>query len=140
LLLASFALASLFLAACGDSEEDQVADAIRVFYRAAAEGDGEQACEHLTSAARNAEPGIPCEVAIDQLGTLGGERAKRRLEAVRVRNIKVRGDEATAEAQIPTQNPTALRLRKVGRRVFKWKEPIGEWKIDSAGMAPGGAF
>ena len=88
---------------------------VKRFNRAAAEGDGKEACEQLTSAARTPAGGLQCESAIDQLGKLGGEQTKRRLAAVEVRNVKVNGDRATAEAQIPTQTPATLQLEKVSR-------------------------
>jgi hypothetical protein len=128
------------VAGCGTSAEEEVADTIKTFYRAAAAGDGERACEQLTPAARATAGGVPCEAAVDQLETLGGATAKRRLAAITVRHVRVRGDRATAEAEIPTQNPTTFHLTQVRRRLFRWKEPVREWKIDSAAMPAGGAL
>lgn len=139
-LIVLLAVLSLPVAACGASEEEQVEETIKTFHRAAAEGDGEEACRQLTPAALTPTGGVDCEGAIDQLGRLGGETAKRRLAAVEVRTVVVRGEQASAEAQIPTQTPTTLRLRKVGRRVVRWLEPVPEWKLDSLGTGPGGAF
>jgi hypothetical protein len=116
-----------------------VRETIKRFNRAAAEGDGKEACDQLTPGAQ-ATGGLRCETVIDQLGRLGGEAAKRRLAAVEVRNVTVSGKTATAEAQIPTQSPTRLQLEKVPRRVFKWKTSGEEWKIDSLGPGPGGGF
>ena len=139
-LTAFLAVLSLSVAACGSSEENQVEETIKVFYRVAAEGDGEEACEQLTPAAQTPAGGVRCEDAIDQLGDLGGEAAKRRLAAVEVRNVEVRGEQAMAEAVIPTQAPTTLRLRKVERRVLPALEPLPEWKLDSLGTGPAGGF
>ena len=113
---------------------------VKRFNRAAAEGDGQEACDQLTSAARTPAGGLQCESAIDQLGKLGGEQTKRRLAAVEVRNVKVDGDRATAEAQIPTQTPATLQLEKVSRRGFNGKRSDGEWKIASLGSGIGGGF
>jgi hypothetical protein len=137
-LTAFLAVFSLCVAGCGSSEENQVEETVRVFYRGAAEGEGEKACEQLTPAARAPAGGVRCEDAIDQLGDLGGEAAKRRLAAVEVRNVEVRGEQAMAEVVIPTQTPTTLRLRKVGRSVLPGLEAVPEWKLDSLGTGPAG--
>jgi hypothetical protein len=125
------------LAGCGASDEERVTATIKRFNQAAAEGDGKKACEQLTPAAR-ATGGLRCEAVIDQLGRLGGEAAKRRLAAVEVRNVRVNGNTATAEAQIPTQNPTTLQLEKIPYRALKWLD--GEWKVAALGAGPGGGF
>jgi hypothetical protein len=139
-LLSLVGFMSISLSACGASDEEQIEMTVKRFNRAAAEGDGQEACDQLTSAARTPAGGLQCESAIDQLGKLGGEQTKRRLAAVEVRNVKVDGDRATAEAQIPTQTPATLQLEKVSRRVFKWKRSDGDWKIASLGSGIGGGF
>ena len=137
---ASVAVVACCMAACGSSEEDRVKEAITAFYDAAADGDGDEACEQLTPAARTPAGGLRCEDTIDQIGRFSGENAERRLDAVEVRRVRVTGDRATAETRIPTQTPTTLQLRKVKERLFRWKEPLLEWKIDSVGAGAGGAF
>ncbi len=117
-----------------------MAGAVKRFYRAAAQGDGKEACEQLTPVARAPAGGLRCEPAIDQLGSLGGVQTERRLAAVEVRNIKVSGDRATAVTQIPTQTPATIQLEKVPRRIFKWKRPHDEWKIASLGPGSAGVF
>jgi hypothetical protein len=53
LTLILLALACLATAtACGASDEQQVNDTVKRFYRAAADGDGKEACSLLTPAAR----------------------------------------------------------------------------------------
>lgn len=110
------------------------------FYAAAGEGNGRQACERLTPAARAPAGGLECETAIDQLGRLGGEQTQRRFAAVEVRNVRVDGDRATAQVQIPTQTPTTLQLEKVPSGEFRWNRSKGEWKIASLGAVAGGDF
>jgi hypothetical protein len=97
-------LVSVLLSGCGASDEEQVRETIERFNRAAAEGDGKEACDQLTPGAQ-ATGGLRCESVIDQLGRLGGKAAKRRLAAVEVRNVTVSGKTAMAEAQVPTQSP-----------------------------------
>ena len=109
--------------ACGASDEQRVTDTVKRFYRAAAAGNGKQACGQLTPAARGAAGAPQCEVAIEQLGQLGGPEAKRRIAAVDVRQTRVEGDKATTRAQVPGQTPVVLTLRKVH----------GEWKLESLG-------
>jgi hypothetical protein len=128
------------LAGCGTSDEAQVASAVERFYRAAAHGDGKEACEQLTPAARAPAGGLRCEPAIDQLGSLGGVQTERRLAAVEIRGIKVSGDRATAEAQIPTQTPATIQLEKVPRRILEWQRPHDEWRIASLGPGSVGVF
>lgn len=139
-LIVLLAVLSPPAAACGSSDEEQIEETIRTFHRAAAKGDGEGACRQLTPAARTPTGGVDCEGAIDQLGRLGGETTKRRLAAVEVRKVSVRGEQASAEAEVPTQTPTTLRLRKVERKVLRGLEPLSEWKLDSLGTGPGGGF
>jgi hypothetical protein len=139
LVLVPGLLVSVLLSGCGASDEEQVRETIKRFNRAAAEGDGKEACDQLTPGAQ-ATGGLRCESVIDQLGRLGGKAAKRRLAAVEVRNVTVSGKTAMAEAQVPTQSPTMLQLEKVPRRVFRWKTSDGEWKIASLGPGPGGGF
>ena len=138
--LALGGLLTLALSACGASDAREIEETIKRFNPAAAEGNGAEACDQLTSAARAPAGGLRCEATIDQLARLGGAQTKRRLAAVEVRNVRVSGDTATAESQIPTQSPATLQLEKVTRPVFKWKRSNGEWKIASLGASSGGGF
>ena len=109
--------------ACGGSDEQQVTDTVKRFYKAAAAGDGKQACAQLTPSARGGGGVQQCEMAIEQLGQLGGAEAKRRIAGVDVRKTHVNGDTATTQAQVAGQTPVVLSLRKVD----------GEWKLESLG-------
>ena len=93
------------------------------FYRAAAQGDGRDACGQLSPAARRAPGAAPSEVSIEQLGEIGGPEAKRRIASVDMVDTKVDGDTATTRAQIPGQTPVTLQLRRIQ----------GEWKLESLG-------
>ncbi len=126
LLAAVLVLASVPLMACGASDEEEVAETVKRFYRATAEGDGGEACDQLTDSARGAAGPGQCEAAIEQIGKLGGAATKRRLEAVAVRETHVEDDQATTNAILPGQTPVALRLREVD----------GEWKLESLGFEP----
>ncbi len=130
LLLAVLVLAPILFTACGASDEEQVAETVKRFYRATAEGDGEEACDQLTDSARQAAGPGQCEAAIEQLGELGGAATKRRFEAVAVRGTEVRGKQATTKAVVAGQSPVALRLRQVD----------GVWKLESLGFESGGAI
>jgi len=128
LLLATSCVA--VLSACGASDEERVNDTVKRFYKAAAAGDGKQACAQLTPAARGPGGAPQCEAAIDQLGQLGGPEAKRRIAGVDVRRTHVDGDRASTQAQVPGQTPVTLTLRKVD----------GEWKLESLGAQLGGSL
>jgi hypothetical protein len=125
--------------ACGSADEAAIASTVERFYSAASEGDGEAACRQLTPAARAPVSGLDCESSINQLGQLGGGTAERRLASVEVSDVRVRGDNATARARIPTQTPMTLQLEKVRERTFKWKNDE-EWRISSLGAGVGGGF
>ncbi len=129
-LLAVLALTPISLTACGASDEEQVAETVKRFYRATAEGDGEEACDQLTDSARGAAGPGQCEAAIEQMGAIGGPATKRRFEAVAVRGTEVRGKQATTNAVLAGQTPVALRLRQVD----------GVWKLESLGFESGGAI
>lgn len=130
LVVAVLALTVISLGACGASDEEQVADTVKRFYRAAAEGDGEEACDQLTDSARGAAGPGQCEAAIEQMGDVGGAATRRRFEAVAVRGTTVRDEEATTDAVLPGQSPVTLRLRQVD----------GDWKLESLGFESGGAI
>jgi hypothetical protein len=116
--------------ACGASDEEQVDDTVKRFYRAASEGDGKEACAQLTPAARGPGGAPQCEAAIEQLGQLGGAEAKRRIAGVDIRRTRVDGDRATTQAQVPGQTPVVLTLRRVE----------GEWKLESLGAQFGASL
>lgn len=130
LVFAALALTPLSFTACGASDEEQVAETVKRFYRATAEGDGEEACDQLTDSARGAAGPGQCEAAIEQMGELGGAGTKRRFEAVAVRGTAVRDNQATTNAILPGQSPVALRLRQVD----------GDWKLESLGFESGGSI
>jgi hypothetical protein len=118
------------LSACGASDKQQVRDTVKRFYKAASEGDGKTACDQLTPSARGAAGAAQCEAAIEQLGQLGGEQAKRRIAGADVFKTRVDGERATTQAQVPGQTPVVLTLRKVD----------GEWKLDSLGSQFGASL
>jgi hypothetical protein len=130
LLLAVLALTPISFTACGASDEEQVAETVKRFYRATAEGDGEEACDQLTDSARGAAGPGQCEAAIEQVGQLGGTATRRRFETVAVRGTRVQDKEATTNAVLAGQSPVTLRLREVD----------GDWKLESLGFEPGGGI
>lgn len=107
-----------------------MAETVKRFYRATAEGDGEEACDQLTDSARGAAGPGQCEAAIEQVGQLGGTATRRRFETVAVRGTRVQDKEATTNAVLAGQSPVTLRLREVD----------GDWKLESLGFEPGGAI
>jgi hypothetical protein len=129
-LAAVLAFTWIFSMVCAGSDEDQVAETVKRFYRAAADGDGEEACDQLTESAREAAGPGQCEAAIDQLGELGGATTRRRFEAVEVRGTRVQDKQATTNAVVAGQSPVTLRLRRVD----------GEWKLESLGFESQGAI
>jgi hypothetical protein len=139
-LLAFGVPAVVSVTACASSDQREVANTIERFYTAASQGDGGAACQQLTPAARDPVGGLACEPSIDQLGQLGGGSAKRRLAAVQVSKVRVRGDKATAQAQIPTQTPATLQLEKIPQPTLKWTDTADQWRISSLGSGPAGAF
>ena len=104
-------LVVLLLAACGDSDSDQVRDAVERFGAASARHDYQQICDDLISRGlvENVEEiGLPCELAF-----------KRGLEDVRkpkltIRKVQVRGKRAlvnvhsTAAGQKPSDDVIEL--------------------------------
>ncbi len=111
-------LAVLVVASCGgDSDTDQVRDAVERFGAASARHDYQQICDDLISpelAANVEEIGVPCEIAF-----------KRGLEDVRrpkltVRKVQVRKNRAlatvhsTAAGQEPSDDVVEL-VKKDGR-------------------------
>jgi len=131
---------ALIGAGCGGSDEAQIEETVKRFYRASAEGDGRKACDQLTRGAQAPVGDLGCEAAIGQLGALGGDRSKRRLSAVQVRRVNVTGDTATAVVQIPSQTPAEFQFEKVSESSLRWRRSEGEWRVASLGSSPGGTF
>jgi hypothetical protein len=128
LAVCSVAVATGLLVGCGASAEEQVGDTVKRFYRAASEGDGDEACGLLTQAARTVGGPGQCEAAIEQLGKLGGPETRKRLGDVTVRKTKVDGERASTQTELAGQGAVTLQLRRVD----------GEWKLDSFGAPSGG--
>jgi len=102
-------LVALTLSACGGGSDDsgEVSDTVTSYLSALADGDGQKACDQLSSSEaaqifQEATTVLPelratgCADALSKLSeSLGGER--KALESVEVTNVKVNGDSATAE-------------------------------------------
>jgi limonene-1,2-epoxide hydrolase len=124
--------AAIVFAACGDggSDEQQIETSIKEYMAAFANGDGDEACDHLTDAAREKmERGLKAMVGeascdalpkvVDQLEKLDRDELNK-LHEVEVEGIKVTGDTATAWPTYHGERADQATLRRVD----------GEWKLD----------
>ena len=125
------------LAGCGgDGGADSPADAVRVYNRAIADGDGARACMQLDDQAQRELQGSvqgsargSCKQVIELLSAFYDEATKDKLKEVEVKTIP-EGDRATVNFNAPSgfggaDRPQAYELRKVG----------DEWKIASLGIS-----
>lgn len=112
---------------CGTSDEDAVKTAVRDYFAAFAEADGQRACDFLSAAAKRdlanyaaeqlPEVGsVQCAEVTEQVVELTDEDALKRLEDVEVTSVEIDGDTATAEIVGATQTAN---LEKID----------GDWKI-----------
>lgn len=119
LLAASVALA---LGGCGgDSEEDAVRETVEDFVTSVREGDVAAACDLLTETARAQAGGGRCT---EFLGALAEQVAVE----IEVTEVRVQGDQATAEVESTAEGsaePRVLSLDLV--------EEDDEWRIASFG-------
>jgi ketosteroid isomerase-like protein len=118
------AVAALFGACGGGSDEDKIESTMKDFGAAFADGDGKKACEQLTE---NAQKELQrqantanCEDAIKKAGEQIDQKTKDRLKDFEVRDIKVNGDTATVRTSVDDGDDEPTRLRKVD----------GEWKLE----------
>lgn len=124
--LSALLAATLALAACGDSDEDQVVNTVERYMRALADGDGKEACALMTSEAKAQVMvagaffgGGDCAKILTSIGSDmldAGDRQDAR--NTKVVSVKIRGDQATAETR-PEFDDEPTELRKKG----------GEWLI-----------
>ena len=128
---AVLAVAMVF-AACGDggSDEQQITTAIKEYMRAFANGDGDEACDHLTDERREEmEQGlkqVAGEASCDALSKVVDQIEETdpggldKLHEIEVEDIKVTGDTATAWPTYHGERADQAKLRRVD----------GEWKLD----------
>jgi hypothetical protein len=119
-IAATFAVVAALATGCGgdgDSDEERVADSVRTYFEAVADGNAPRACSALTREARDNASGLtgalrplPCETALRRI-IRGGDHPR----TVEVSNVRVAGDRATAHAK--ARNPefeTDVALTRVG--------------------------
>ena len=117
------ALALFAFAGCGGGSPE---DAVKDFYEAFADGDGEKACDLLAEDAKKGLGG-ECEQAISAFGGLIDDKAKDQLKDAEVSDVEEDGDNATAKVKIGDQEEEV-----------KLKKEDGDWKVtgDFAGTTP----
>jgi hypothetical protein len=119
--LAALAMALAITAwGCGSSDEDKVAESVQAYLGALADGDGEEACSHLSGNGQRELVGfvsqqlpeigtISCPEVVEQLsGTIGPDE-KPRLEDAEVTNVEINGDAATATIEGATVSPMLVK-------------------------------
>ena len=127
LVLVLALLVSLTAGACGSdddggTDEEQVRAVYRDYLAAIADGDAEAACGLLTedSQQRVATEFESCEAALASTADFG-EKGRASGE-VRLTDLDVSGDEATAQARHPYGNEPLL-----------FEQADGEWRLRSGG-------
>jgi hypothetical protein len=117
-LVALLAMAS----GCG-GEDGEVEDTVDTFIGAVAEGDGSEACEHMTNGARRDLLGSIAEstliIALPECEDLGqflaehaSQRLRDRLEALEVGDVRVNGDRASAQLVVDDEPMRTLELER----------------------------
>ena len=101
---ATLAAVALMLAGCGQSSEDQVASTVHGYLNAFVGGDGAKACSLMASATRRVFVArirstmgtSDCGIALDRIHNQAGPRVLAALRKVKVTDVKIQGDHATA--------------------------------------------
>ncbi len=118
LLVALLAIAS----GCG-GEKGKVEDTVDTFIGAVAEGDGNEACEHMTNGARRdlltSIASSTSIIALPDCGDLGqflekhaSQQLRDRLEALEVGAVRVEGDRASADLVVDDKPISTLALER----------------------------
>jgi ketosteroid isomerase-like protein len=122
--LSAVALA-LGLGGCGGGDpKGEARDAANEYFKALAAGDASGVCDHLTKDAQNAftrqRRGKDCPAAVGEILNGPQGRVSKQIAArTKVKDVKVSGDNATAEAQSSQGIGVSLQMRKED----------GDWKI-----------
>lgn len=129
--IAAMALtAAVVVAGCGGggSAQDQITSTVKDFYSGFVSGDGNKACDQLTSSTQQSllrsAKGSSCSAAISRASKVLPDSVKKQAKNVDVTNIKVNGNSATATIKGGGQSGS-VQLTKQG----------GKWKISNF---PGG--
>ena len=103
-LTAILATVTVALSGCGRSAEDEVASTVHGYLDAFVSGDGAKACSLMASATRRAFVArirsttgtSDCGIALDRIHNQAGPRVLAALRKVKVTDVKIQGDHATA--------------------------------------------
>ena len=126
---ATLAIAALALAGCGQGAEDQVASTVHGYLNAFVGGDGAKACSLMASATRRAfvtkirttMRTSDCGIALDRIHNQTGARVLQALRNVKVSDVRIQGDHATAVLTTPSRT-TFTDLQKED----------GHWRVAAA--------
>ena len=126
--------AALVAAGCGGKDKptdtEQIRTVLETYYRAFGTGDSGGACNELAKGTKEelekAAGGKDCTEVLDQaLKRPDYAKVAPKLKSVKVTEIMIAGDKATAKAAVPgVGRPTLVPLKKEG--TWKIASPIGE--------------
>lgn len=126
--LAAGAVAVAVTAGCGESQEDQVSDALAGYLKAVATHDGAKACASLTPAGQR-------QLVASVSGARRCEDAARRYaRGLSRRERRLIGDPTIEAVQVEGSRATA---RVKGVRTGRLVKVDGEWKVDAQPESPG---
>ena len=126
---ATLAAAALVLTGCGRSAQDEAASTVRDYLNAFVDGDGAKACSLMASATRRAfvtkirttMRTSDCGIALDRIHNQTGARVLQALRNVKVSDVRIQGDHATAVLTTPSRT-TFTDLQKED----------GHWRVAAA--------
>jgi len=120
----------LLTVACGHSlplasDQQQIRDDFKAFVEATVNGDGNTACDLLTNQARRAvesnAKGLPCPQVVASAQSQRSNQRKAQLLNSGLRDIQVRGDDATATFLLSSGSSTSATPAKFRRERGTWK-------------------
>jgi hypothetical protein len=133
--LAVAALGTLLAAGCGGKDKptdtEQIRTVLETYYKAFGKGDSGGACQELAKGTKEelekAGGGKDCTEILDQaLKRPDYAKVAPKLASVKVTEIMIAGDKATAKASVPgVGRPTLVPVKKEDG-VWKIASPIGE--------------
>jgi hypothetical protein len=124
------ALVVAMLVGCGETNRDEIENAVRSFDSALAESDGRKACDLLSASARvEIERRQDCAKLAAGLSRPGRHIAPevRALASGKVSDVTVDGTDATAQVQAPGGYP---------KRSVELEETEGGWKVSDTPLGP----
>jgi hypothetical protein len=118
--LAAAAALALGLTACGGSDSDDVKSSLQDYNNAVGDKDAGKACDLLSDAAKKTIGGKSCEETLKSGLALLNRKQLAAFKDTMIKNIKVKGDKATATISFPKGSGVPDQTQTLVKEGGKW--------------------